>query len=258
MVLPPTRTRIVLALGALLLAGCGARLSGAESSEGTETETEEGTEDGEGLVCREVPASVPLLESPSECDPYFDFLEAGGTEVEVVFRNARDEPILLVERGVGCDRAPRWLLMESTLEGFAVNWPFQSCYVDWPGCANYLPEDEVPGCLLCQSIFYPIYIEPGGRFVTTWDSFMTVETELPADCSIDGMAHSCWAASAIPAGSYPVTAAAAPLSACEGDDCSCEVDSDGSCVAPEFAVWPPALEAQVQWEAGCDLEIVFD
>ena len=252
----PPSPRVFLGLCALLLVGCGARLSGAETGEGSETGEE--SESGEGLVCRDVPASVPLLESPDECAPYFELLEEGGTEVEVVFRNARDEPILLVERGVGCDRAPRWLLMEGSLEGYAVNWPFNSCYVDWPGCANYLPEDEAPGCLLCQSIFYPIYIEPGGRFVTTWDSFMTVETELPANCSIDGLAHSCWAASAIPAGSYPVTAVAAPLSACEGEDCSCEVDSEGSCVAPELAIWPPPFEAQAQWEAGCDLEIVFE
>ncbi len=114
-----------------------------------------------------------------------------------------------------------------------------------------LVTDDSPACSLCETIHPPIYIEPGGRFVSSWTSVVALEVEFPAACTSAGSAVQCWAPSALPPGTYQLRAVAGLASDCASADCSCEVDEDRSCVAADS---PTAadLEATLEWSTECD------
>lgn len=207
--------------------------------------------------CAPLPAAeVPPLETPDVCTAYFGEPPPSGAEVEVVIINDRDEPILLDERGSGCHHAARWFELDGEHEGHAVWLPLSNCEIDWPSCREFT--DDASPCELCDTLIFPIYIEPGGRFITTYATLATIDVELPAECSITGAPEQCWAPTSLPAGTYQLRAYAGLASDCISEDCSCEVDENGSCIAPD---WPNEsnLEATLEWDTECDvIELTFE
>jgi hypothetical protein len=200
-------------------------------------------------------AEVPPLDMPDVCTAYLGDSPTG-TDVEVIITNAGDEAILLMNQSSGCEPPPQWFHVDGELEGHAVWLPTSSCHLDWPSCLSFT--DGSSPCELCETLRQPIYIEPGGRFVTSWTAQAAIEVEFPATCSITGAAEQCWVPTALPSGTYQLRAFAGLASDCASADCSCEVDENGSCNAPDFPN-ESNLEATLAWSTECDVvEIAFE
>lgn len=246
---------------ALALA-CG---PGSVSDSGELGELGDGGESGESGSgdCSLIGAEVPAVDRPEACVSYLGDppLEQPPVEVEVELVNARDEAILLLDQGEGCDHDPRWFLLEGSYQGREVWLSPTNSACEWPACANF--SDAPPSCPDCGTTYSPIYIAPGGRWRTTWTAVALIDVELPASCSVDGTQVSCWAPTPLPPGDYQLRAVAAPASDCMAEDCGCEVDEHGSCPSPELPSpdFPssPSLEASVTWTASCDaIELRFE
>jgi hypothetical protein len=223
--------------------------------------------DGETGECLPIEEKVAVLEAPDLCESYFQdfpFNHQDPTfgqpprEFEVEIVNARDEPILLIDQGWGCKHPARWFSLAGEHQGRTIWLPPSNCHYDWPSCASTLDNND--GCHICASLYWPIYIAPGGRFRTTWPAAVLIDVELPASCSADGEAVACWAPTALPPGEYQLEAVAATLSECEDEywDCTCEIDEHGSCVVLDAYLYP-SFSTSTTWTAGCNpIELRFE
>jgi len=229
----------------MLVIGCG-RVSPADDSG-----------DGETTDCAPVPAAeIPPLDTPDVCTAYLGDPPPSATDVDVVVVNHRDEPILLVDQGSGCGHSPQWFQLDGEHEGHAVWLPLTNCGPDWPSCRVV---GEIPTvCRLCLTLHPPMYIAPGGRFLTTYTTLATIEVELPAACTFSGAPEQCWAPTSLPPGTYQLRASAGLASDCISSDCSCEADQNGSCVAADSPN-ESNLEATLAWNTECDvIELTFE
>ena len=217
--------------------GCG---PGSPSLDDATTETS---------GCEPFTGTVPPLGPPDTCAGYLGDPPPTGDEVEVSIINHRDEAILLLDQRSGCQHAAQWFQLDGEFQGRAVWLPTSSCELEWPSCRVYT--DDPPDCSLCETLHPPIYIEPGGRHVTSWTTVVALDTELPAECTNTGESHPCWAPNALPPGNYQLRAVAGLASDCASSDCTCVVDANGSCTAPD---WPSEanLEASLEWSSECD------
>lgn len=240
-------------LGLILAVGCGPDSVDADTDSGS------GADEVGDARCEYADFEVPPLDEPDACASYFGdpplAFEPRDVPLEIV--NARDEAVLIYEQGSGCQHAPRWFSLTGSYAEREVWLPLTNCETQWPSCATY--SEAPPTCLLCQTFHAPIYIEPGGRFLTTWRAAAALDVELPASCSVAGEATSCWAPTPLPPQTYSLEALGQPASECDLVNCSCTPDADGSCpvdLGPDgdYAVVfdELSLSASLEWSSACN------
>lgn len=240
---------VVACLSLACAVGPGAADEGAENDD---------TETGGGQgVCDDVDSPrVPPLADPDTCDSYSIPDAPGWGPGEIVIVNQTDEAIILLDQSSGCHQPARWFSLVGEHQGRALELPLLGCASEWPACQLYM--EASVGCLECATIYLPIYIEPGGRWRTTWDPWVTIDVTLPAACSSSGASEACSVPIAPPPGDYQAQAVAAFASECVTSDCTCEVDEEGSCPLDDLADVGPSLTADAVWSAGCGpVELVF-
>ncbi|MCB9754230.1 MAG: hypothetical protein H6713_30165 [Myxococcales bacterium] len=271
------RRGVVMGAGALAVA-----LLGACGPTGGDTETDSATESGTGATTEASDTSTgapdALCEAPPDpdapdpvspdvsCEQLATPETAGDAMIEIVIRNAGDEPLLVYDRVSGCKHAARYYSLEGSAGGRHLSLPFTNCALEWPGCAAAIDGGD---CLLCQTLVNPIYVAPGGSFVSEWDGLLLADVEAPEGCLLEGFEGACATTAQAGAGDYTLTAAAARAADCDeaagtcvdASDCEGgELDERGACqlVTEEPLALPTTETATARWNGLCgQIELVF-
>ena len=215
----------------------------------------ESTGDGSGTACVPEPQGGvdPFGDAPT-CEALLERAD-GARVVDVRIVNATNRGIGLVNRTSGCNQPARRFDVTGTAGGRELHAVEEYCPTDWHGCTTQ--SDDFQACQSCNTLHHHVYIEPGGWFDEPWDAWVIGDVVLPGPCVGEDADIACAAATVIPAGSFTITAHAAPVD--NGDiGCECEPDANGSCYAEPDCALSPSLTAVTTYDGICDaLEITF-
>lgn len=201
--------------------------------------------------CGSPSPGVDPFADPVSCDELLT-LPVEPPLISVRIENLTQAAILVDNRTSGCMPPARHFDVVGEMGARAFVAPDDHCPSEWNACATRAP--DWGGCLLCETLVSPIYIEPGGSFQQTWEAWVLADVDLPALCS-DAGAIGCAAATPLAAGTF--TAVAHAMAA--PPDCACTVDALGSCPSGEPGCdVEPTLRAETEHDGVCPtLELVF-
>lgn len=256
-----TRRRWWGALGLLVVLdlGCSGRPTsndeGNETSNADESSGESASTSGAGMsdgldgtteaaACEWEPA--PLAPMDLEPAPECTYLVSSGEAAPVTLRfvNEGDEVVWLTGPGP-CTN------VYASVED-AAGQLFSGTHCTLPCEAALLGEC---GCLSDCPLVDTIALEPGGAFETEWPGYvLEVERqEATMECAGEACAGECSLRTAPAEGMMRVTAAKAMALECD-DDCACEPNASGWCVAPgrpTDAEFVERVELDVEWPLAC-------